>query len=247
MSRPRSILLYGLSKRPVARQSRACQFPRDTIRDGRNDMTHLKGNTFFEGPAGRIEAILKEPAAAVTRAAVVCHPHPLFGGTMHNKVVFRIARVFEEARFAVLRFNFRGAGRSEGVHDNGRGEQADLTAAINFIEGKYPNTELWLAGFSFGAAIALRVGCEDDRVASLIAAGLPTSMYDFSELGACSKPKLFVQGSHDEFGPVGDLSKLYELLRDPKALKIIDAAGHFFEGCLGELALAIEQRISSCF
>src|SRR5207237_3114944 len=108
---------------------------------------------FFEGPAGRIEAILKEPAAPVARAAIVCHPHPLFGGTMHNKVVFRIARAFQDAGFAVLRFNFRGTGRSQGTHDNGRGEQDDLRAAIEFIAQKYPDAEVWLAGFSFGSMV----------------------------------------------------------------------------------------------
>src|SRR5712692_3870632 len=101
-------------------------------------MTDLTGNTFFEGPAGRIEAILKEPGDEVTGAAIVCHPHPLFGGTMHNKVVFRIARAFAYAGFAVLRFNFRGTGRSQGAHDNGRGEQDDLRAAVKFIEEKFP-------------------------------------------------------------------------------------------------------------
>src|SRR5688572_2637515 len=114
-------------------------------------MIDLSGNTFFEGPSGSIEAILKEPAGAITRAAIVCHPHPLFGGTMHNKVVFRIAKAFEQTGFAALRFNFRGAGRSEGQHDEGRGEQDDLRAAISFIEQKYPGAELWLAGFSFGS------------------------------------------------------------------------------------------------
>ena len=136
-------------------------------------MTDLTGNTFFEGPAGRIEAILKEPADQVTRAAIVCHPHPLFGGTMHNKVVYRIARVFADAGFAVLRFNFRGTGRSEGEHDNGRGEQEDLRSAIKFIEENYPDAELWLAGFSFGSQVMLRAAACDDRVRAFVAAGVP--------------------------------------------------------------------------
>src|SRR5215210_1850518 len=142
----------------------------------------LKGNTFFDGPAGRIEAILKEPASAVTRVCVVCHPHPLFGGTMHNKVVYRIARGFEKAGFAVLRFNFRGAGRSEGAHDYGRGEQDDLRAAIEFMEKKYPNAEAWIAGFSFGAAVMLRSACGDTQVKAIVAAGTPVSKYDFAYL-----------------------------------------------------------------
>ena len=144
-------------------------------------MTDLTGNTFFEGPAGRIEAILKEPAAPVARAAIVCHPHPLFGGTMHNKVVFRIARAFQDAGFAVLRFNFRGTGRSQGAHDDGRGEQDDLRAAVKFIEEKFPGAELWLAGFSFGSAVMLRAAACDGRVHAIVAAGVPVSKYDFTK------------------------------------------------------------------
>src|SRR5882724_5388692 len=131
-------------------------------------MTDLSGNTFFEGPGGRIEAILKEPAAEVSRAAIVCHPHPLYGGTMHNKVVYRIARAFADAGFAVLRFNFRGTGRSLGEHDDGHGEQEDLRTAIKFIEEKYPKAELWLAGFSFGSMVMLRAAACDDSVRAFV-------------------------------------------------------------------------------
>jgi len=208
-------------------------------------MTHLKGDTFFDGPAGRLEAILKEPSEPATRAAIVCHPHPLFGGTMHNKVVFRIARAFQEAGFAALRFNFRGTGRSEGMHDHGHGEQDDVRAALDFMHSKYAEAELWLAGFSFGAAMALRVGCSDDRVAGMITVGLPWSIYDFSQSGDCSKPKLFVQGSGDQFAPVGDVMKLYELVQGPKRLEIIDTADHFFQGRLAELSAAIEEYVRS--
>jgi len=208
-------------------------------------MTDLTGNTFFEGPAGRIEAILKEPAAPVTRAAIVCHPHPLFGGTMHNKVVYRIARAFQDAGFAVLRFNFRGAGRSEGEHDEGRGEKDDLRAAIKFIEEKYPGAEIWLAGFSFGAAVLLRAAACDDRVRAIVAVGVPISKYDFSEIARCRKPKLFVQGSLDQFGSVGDLERFFAALEEPKKLKIIEGADHFFEGRLTELAEAVSGFIRS--
>lgn len=208
-------------------------------------MTDLTGNTFFEGPAGQIEAILKEPAAPVTRAAVVCHPHPLFGGTMHNKVVFRIARAFEDGGFAVLRFNFRGTGRSQGEHDNGRGERDDLQAAIRFIEEKYPDAQIWLAGFSFGSAVMLRAAACDDRVRAFVAAGVPVSRYDFSEIARCGKPKLFVQGSLDEFGSAGDLENLFAALDEPKQLKIIDGADHFFESHLTELAQTVSNFIAS--
>ncbi|MEK6407946.1 MAG: alpha/beta fold hydrolase [Acidobacteriota bacterium] len=206
-------------------------------------MTDLTGNTFFEGPSGRLEAILKEPAPPVTRAAIACHPHPLFGGTMHNKVVFRIARAFEDAGFAVLRFNFRGTGRSQGEHDSGRGEQDDLWAAIEFIEEKYPDAEIWLAGFSFGSAVMLRAAACDDRVRAFVAAGVPVSKYDFTEIGRCNKPKLFVQGSLDEVGSVEDLAKLLAALDEPKQLKIIEGADHFFEGHLAELSQAVSSFI----
>jgi uncharacterized protein len=208
-------------------------------------MMDLTGNTFFEGPAGRIEAILKEPEHAVTRGAVVCHPHPLFGGTMHNKVVYRMAKAFQDAGFAVLRFNFRGTGRSAGSHDHGRGEQGDMRAAIDFMESKYPDAEMWAAGFSFGAAVMLRAACGDSAIRAIVAAGAPVSKYDFAQIIECNLPKLFVQGSEDEFGSPEDLKRLVERLSEPKRLKIIEGADHFFEGHLVELADSISRFIAS--
>jgi alpha/beta superfamily hydrolase len=208
-------------------------------------MTDLTGNTFFEGPAGRIEAILKEPEGPVTRAAIVCHPHPLFGGTMHNKVVFRIARAFQDSGFAVLRFNFRGTGQSEGEHDHGLGEQDDLRAAIEFVAKKYPDAEIWLAGFSFGSAVMLRSAACDDRVRAIVAAGVPVSKYDFTNIERCAKPRLFVQGSLDQFGSTDDLKRVFASIDEPKQLKIIEGADHFFEGRLAELVDAISSFISA--
>ena len=208
-------------------------------------MTELTGNAFIAGPAGRIEAIVKEPTEPVRRVAIVCHPHPLFGGTMHNKVVFRIARAFQNAGFAVLRFNFRGAGKSEGQHDNGLGEQGDLRAVIEFAQQRYPDAEIWLAGFSFGSAVMLRAAACDDRVRAFVAAGVPLSKYDFSGLLRCNKPKLFVHGSLDEFGAAKDLEKLFATLDEPKELRIIDGADHFFEGALNELSDAVSRFIVS--
>jgi alpha/beta superfamily hydrolase len=208
-------------------------------------LTDLRGNTFFDGPAGRIEAILKEPASPVTRAAIVCHPHPLFGGTMHNKVVFRIARSFQDAGFAVLRFNFRGTGLSHGEHDEGRGEQEDLRAAMSFIEERFPGSELWLAGFSFGSAVMLRAAACDERVRAIVAAGVPVSRYDFSEVARCRKPKLFVQGALDQFGSVEDLKRFFSAVNEPKTLKIIEGADHFFEDRLEELMQAVSEFIAS--
>ena len=163
---------------------------------------------------------------------------------MHNKVVFRIARAFQQAGFAVLRFNFRGAGQSEGAHDDGRGEQDDLRAAIRFIEIKYPQANLWLAGFSFGAEVVLRAGCGDDRVRALVAAGAPVSKYDFSDVSRCDKPKLFVQGALDEFGSGEDLKKFVATLEGINQLKIIEGADHFFEGHLPELFQAVSDFIA---
>jgi alpha/beta superfamily hydrolase len=207
-------------------------------------MTDLKGNTFFEGPAGRIEAILKEPSTPVTRAAIVCHPHPLFGGTMHNKVVYRIAKAFQGAGFAVLRFNFRGTGHSHGEHDEGRGEQDDLRAAIKFMKEKYTSAEVWLAGFSFGSAVMLRAACGDPSIRALVAAGVPVTKSDLSDVIACDKPKLFVQGEFDEFGSAEDLAKFVERLSEPKMLKVIEGADHFFKGRLAELEQTVSDFIS---
>ncbi len=205
----------------------------------------LTGNTFIKGPVGRLEAILKEPNDAIRRVAIICHPHPLFGGTMHNKVVYRIAKAFQEAGFAALRFNFRGTGRSEGGHDHGRGEQDDLRAAIAFMQAKHPNTELWLAGFSFGASVTLRVGCHDDSARALVIAGLPVSKYDFTRIAVCDKPRLFIQGAQDEFGSVTDMQRFVDTLTEPKQLAIIDDADHFFEGRLDEVSQAVAKFIAS--
>lgn len=160
---------------------------------------------------------------------------------MHNKVVYRIARALYESGFATLRFNFRGVGRSAGSHDCGRGERDDLRAAIEFMLQRHPCAELWLAGFSFGATIALRVGCSDPRARSMIAVGLPLLANDLSDVAECNKPKLIVQGSLDQFGPVGDVERFFASLSEPKQLVIIPGADHFFEGHLSELARAVSQ------
>jgi uncharacterized protein len=207
-------------------------------------MTDLRGNIFFDGPVGRIEAIIREPDGPVTRAAIVCHPHPLYGGTMHNKVVFRIARSFQEAGFSVLRFNFRGTGLSDGEHDNGVGEQDDLRAALNFVAKKYPDAAVWVAGFSFGAAVLLRAITCDERVRAIIGAGVPFPKYDFTTAPQCKKPKLFVQGELDEFGPPEELERLVDTFDEPKELKIIPDADHFFDGHLTELQQAVSSFIA---
>ena len=164
---------------------------------------------------------------------------------MHNKVVYRIAKAFQLAGFSVLRFNFRGAGKSQGEHADGVGEKDDLRAAMRFIVERYPGVEVWLAGFSFGAAVMLRAACEDSRVHAFVAAGTPVSKYDLKEAEPCVAPKLFVQGSLDEFGKVEDLKQFFGRLKDPKELRIIEGADHFFEGRLDELGRIVSDFISA--
>jgi uncharacterized protein len=203
--------------------------------------THESRNLFLEGPAGRLEAILwtpsdgKDPAFA----AVVCHPHPLFGGTMHNKVVYQTAKALDSLGMAVLRFNFRGAGLSEGVHDKGHGEKDDVRTALDFLGSEFPGVPLLLAGFSFGAWVGLRVGCADARVSRLIGLGIPVNGTDFSFLRECAKPKLFVHGSNDEFGAIAKVKALIPALPGDNQLVVVEGVDHFFAGKLGELHTAI--------
>ncbi|MBZ5547775.1 MAG: alpha/beta fold hydrolase [Acidobacteriia bacterium] len=197
------------------------------------------------GPAGRLEALLNAGSPNATHAAVVCHPHPLFGGTLHNKVVFHTMKALNNFGFPVLRFNFRGTGLSEGEHANGIGEGDDVRAALDWLEREFTLPVIF-AGFSFGAAVGLRAACADDRVRLLVALGLPAvpvedRVYDFDFLRACPKPKLFVSGSRDQFGPTGKLEALVQTFADPKKLVRIEAGDHFFEGRLKELRAAIEE------
>src|SRR5271154_6657124 len=164
---------------------------------------------FLAGPAGRLEALLWTSAVPDPQfVAVVCHPHPLYGGTMHNKVVFQTAKALHQRGAAVLRFNFRGVEQSEGVHDRGRGEQDDVRAAVDYLAAEFPGRPILLAGFSFGSWVGLRVGCEDPRVRQLIGLGLPVDKTDMSYLGACTKPRLIIQGGADQFGSQANIEAL---------------------------------------
>lgn len=198
----------------------------------------------IDGPAGRLEALLNAGSPDATHAALVCHPHPLFGGTLHNKVVFHAMKALNSFGFPVLRFNFRGTGLSAGEHDHGIGEVEDVRAALNWLDGEF-RLPIVFAGFSFGAAVGLRAAYSDDRVRALIALGLPAvavenRVYDFEFLRSSTKPKLFVSGSRDQFGPVGKLEALVATFADPKKLVRIEAGDHFFEGRLREMREAIE-------
>ncbi len=208
--------------------------------------THDTRNFFLEGPAGRLEAILWTPSDAVRPqiAAVVCHPHPLFGGTMHNKVVYQAAKSLDALGIPVLRFNFRGAGLSAGTHDRGQGERGDVLAALNFLAAEYPGVPLLVAGFSFGSLVGLRVGCEDARVFHLIGLGIPVNGSDFSFLLQCNKPKLFVLGAHDKFAATEKVESLVASLPGSKHLVIVENTDHFFAGKLGQLDHAIHSWLT---
>ena len=196
------------------------------------------------GPAGDIEALLEEPdEVAVAEAVLVCHPHPLFGGTMHNKVVYRMARGFRQSGSVVLRFNFRGVGRSQGTYDDGRGEVEDARSCLAFLRNRYPELPFAIGGFSFGSRVTLQLGCsmQEDaaKPARLVPVGFPTWKYDFDFLTTCILPKYFVQSTNDEHGPRPALEAMFEQFPEPKLLQFIEARDHFFAGALEELEDAI--------
>jgi hypothetical protein len=197
---------------------------------------------FLNGSAGRLEAMLwTAPTADVRRVAVVCHPHPLFGGTMHNKVVFQVAKTLHEHGIPVLRFNFRGAGLSEGKHDKGRGEMDDVRAALQYLTEGFPKKPILLAGFSFGSYVGLRVGCEDSRVKELVGLGIPVDDSDLSYLTECSRPKLILQGARDQFGARDRVEALFARMSEPKKLVLIEDADHFFTGKLDRVGKALTK------
>ncbi len=205
---------------------------------------------FLDGPAGRLEALLNAGAADAAYAGVVCHPHPLFGGTLHNKVVFHAMKALNSFGFPVLRFNFRGAGLSHGEHDRGSGEVEDVRTALDWLDAEF-HLPLIFAGFSFGAAVGLRAACPDARVKALVGLGTPAvpvaageellRTYSLDFLRDCSQPKLFVSGARDQFGPRAKLEALVASAAEPKKLVIIEGADHFFEGRLREMRETMEQ------
>jgi uncharacterized protein len=190
----------------------------------------------IDGPAGKLEALLEEPEDRVpVEAVVLCHPHPLGGGTMRNKVVYRIARGLRRAGRAVLRFNFRGVGRSEGHHAHGVGEVEDARSALSWMLARYPELPYSLAGFSFGSRVILGLGCALPQATRLLAAGFPTQREQFVNLSECNVPKVFIQSTRDEFGPLPELRSFYETVAPPKELHTLEAEDHFFGGALQEL------------
>jgi len=190
----------------------------------------------LNGPAGKLEVLLEAPEDADPRAvAVVSHPHPLFGGTMHNKVVYRTARALRNSGYVVLRFNFRGVGKSEGRHDLGVGEIDDARAALDWLRVRYPELPFTLAGFSFGSRVALGLGCELKNVERVIALGFPAARDPVGVLAQCTVPKIFIQSTHDEYGPPPAMQAFYQQVAQPKRLIWVEAQDHFFAGGLDEL------------
>ena len=198
------------------------------------------------GPAGPLEALIDEPPGGSPKAAVVfAHPLPTHGGTMHTKAVYQGAKGLVRAGCAVLRFNFRGVGKSQGSFTGGEGERGDYKAALDYMARRYPGLPLWAAGFSFGSWIALETGAVDDRVSVLIAIAPPVTRegYDFSNTQKSSKPKFFVQGEADDICPIQDMWKFYGALPEPKELVVIDAADHLFDGHTEEVGEALEDLL----
>ena len=199
------------------------------------------------GPAGHLEALLDLPEGREPRAAVVfAHPLPTHGGTMHTKAVYQGTKGLVRAGCAVLRFNFRGVGKSQGSFTGGEGERGDFTAALDYMAERFPRLNLWAAGFSFGSWIALETGASDDRVTALIGIAPPVTRegYDFSRTRASTKPKFFVQGEADDICPIQDMWKFYGALPEPKELVVIDGADHLFDGHTTEVGEALEDLLT---
>jgi|YelNatPaOPRAMG01_1025707.scaffolds.fasta_scaffold28521_3 alpha/beta superfamily hydrolase len=198
------------------------------------------------GPEGDIEALLEwDPAWQPRQVAIVCHPHPLYGGTMHNKVVFRAAKAATHLEVPALRFNFRGVGRSAGKYADGIGERDDARAVLDYLSERFPNIPVTMMGFSFGSVVALAVGSEDERVYSLVGIGLPVNSTNFSFLHGVQKPKLLVQGTEDQFGSRERIEKLFETLSEPKRLLFVEGADHFLTGRLHEMQAEIQGFLRS--
>lgn len=198
---------------------------------------------FISGPRGHLEALLNSGAGNATHAALVCHPHPLHGGTVHNKVVYHTMKALSAHGFPVLRFNFPGAGRSQGNHDDGRGEVDDAQAALDWLDNEF-HLPIIAAGFSFGSNVILRASCGDPRVRGCISLGTPIAAdqrsYSYGFLKDCAMPKLFVSGSQDHFSPTSALQSVVAGAAPPNKLVVIDGADHFFVGKLEQLRQEID-------
>jgi len=201
---------------------------------------------FIDGPAGKLEALLEEPDDQAPRhASLVCHPHPQYGGTMHNKVVHRIARAMRRAGAVVLRFNYRGVNLSEGKYDNGVGEAEDARTALTFLRSRYPQLPFSLAGFSFGSRIILKIGCQIPEASRLIAVGFPAASTESQQLGQCDMNRIFIHSTKDEFCAIPCLESYFAGLQGPKQLIWIEANDHFFAGALDNLEETVYRLAAS--
>ena len=196
------------------------------------------------GPAGSLEALLDAPPGEPRAAAVLAHPHPLYGGTMHTRAVYHTAKALSRIGVAVLRFNFRGVGASAGAHDGGPGEMDDYRAALDFIAAKYPGRPLWAAGYSFGSWIAWNTALDDGRVELLLGLGLPVNLFDFTPVKASDKAKFLIHGDRDEVIPLRDIRRFYAELHEPKELVVIEDADHLFDGRTSEVGEAVEGLLA---
>ncbi len=204
-----------------------------------------KGNLMIPASVGQLEAILKEPNGEIRGVALVCHPHPLGQGTMHNKVVYRAAAGLLDAGLITLRFNFRGVGSSDGEHDDGDGERDDVRDVLKYLTENYPNQPITLAGFSFGSRVGTEVALKDDRIIRIISIGTAVDKYDFSYMKNCRKPILFVHGDKDEFGSIENLNALVSMVAENADTKLIvfNDCGHFFDNHLDQLKNAIHDWV----
>jgi alpha/beta superfamily hydrolase len=203
----------------------------------------LAGRTLIPTGHGQLEAIYRPGTSSAERVALVLHPHPLYGGTMHNPVVFHCARALHEAGYETLRVNFRGVGASSGTHDHGPGETDDARVALDYLLAQQPQArDVVVAGFSFGAGIALRLGCADPRVQRIVAIAAPAGQSDLGFLARCTKAKLFVHGDRDDVAPLALLQDALDRLRVPAAeVRVIAGTGHFFENHLDELRALVQD------
>jgi len=204
---------------------------------GSNRVLHVNIPT----PQGHLEGILKpeEEGSQPQYAGLICHPHPLYGGTMHNKVVFKVAQTLQALNIPALRFNFRGVGHSTGTYDEGRGEMDDVRFSLDFLSRRYPGISVILGGFSFGSYVGLRVAATDDRAQAMIGLGVPARMLEHETLQGCHKPKLLIHGTKDELAPYNLTVRWFEQVPAPKSLVAVQGADHFFQDRLDEVQAII--------
>lgn len=202
----------------------------------------------FNGPEGRLEGRYQPGRSQTAPIAMVLHPHPQYGGTMNAKVVYNLYRTFAERGFSVLRFNFRGVGRSQGQFDDGLGELSDAASALDWLQINNPNaTSCWVGGFSFGAWIGMQVMMRRPEIRGFISVAPPANLYDFTFLAPCPSSGLIIQGSDDEIVTPSSVEKLVQKVRTQKSIvvehTIIKGGNHFFEGKLEELDSAVNAYL----